>query len=77
MLPLRDNVPTRRFPVVTVALIAVNFFVWFWELSGRGVDYHVVKDGFYIPLHRVNAALRATGDLGPGKRTPNYGAKTC
>ena len=28
MLPLRDNVPTRRFPVVTVALIAINFAVW-------------------------------------------------
>ena len=28
MLPLRDNVPTRRFPVVTVALIAVNVLVW-------------------------------------------------
>jgi hypothetical protein len=28
MLPLRDNVPTRRFPVVTVALIAINFGVW-------------------------------------------------
>ena len=47
MLPLRDNVPTRTFPVVTVALIAANFVVWFWELSGRGLDYHVVKDGFY------------------------------
>jgi membrane associated rhomboid family serine protease len=47
VLPLRDNVPTRTFPVVTVALIAANFVVWFWELSGRGVDYHVVKDGFY------------------------------
>jgi rhomboid family protein len=47
VLPLRDNVPTRTFPVVTVGLIAVNFVVWFWELSGRGVDYHVVKDGFY------------------------------
>ncbi len=47
MLPLRDNVPTRTFPVVTVALIAANFVVWFWELSGRGVDYHVVKNGFY------------------------------
>ena len=47
MLPLRDNVPTRNFPVVTVALIAANFVVWFWELSGRGLDYHVVKDGFY------------------------------
>ena len=32
MLPLKDNVPTRRFPVVTVGLIAVNFLVWFWEL---------------------------------------------
>ena len=28
MLPLRDNVPTRRFPVVTVALIAANVLVW-------------------------------------------------
>ena len=47
MLPLRNNVPTRTFPVVTVGLIAANFVVWFWELSGRGLDYHVVKDGFY------------------------------
>ena len=28
MLPLRDNVPTRQFPVVTVALIAANVLVW-------------------------------------------------
>jgi membrane associated rhomboid family serine protease len=47
MLPLRDNVPTRTFPVVTVALIAANILVWFWELGGRGVDYHVFRDGFY------------------------------
>jgi membrane associated rhomboid family serine protease len=33
VLPLRDNVPTRTFPVVTVALIAVNVAVWlFYEL---------------------------------------------
>jgi membrane associated rhomboid family serine protease len=47
VLPLRDNVPTRTFPVVTVALIVANFVVWFWELGGRGLDYHVVRDGFY------------------------------
>src|SRR6476661_803237 len=35
MLPLRDNVPTRRAPVVTVGLIAANFAVWFWELHSR------------------------------------------
>ena len=45
MLPLRDNVPTRRFPVVTVGLIAANALVWLWELGGRGVDYHVFRDG--------------------------------
>ena len=28
MLPLRDNVPTRSFPVVTVALIVANVLVW-------------------------------------------------
>jgi hypothetical protein len=47
MLPLRDNVPTRRFPVVTVGLIVANFIVWFWELTKPGVDVHVFRDGFY------------------------------
>ena len=28
MLPLRDNVPTRSFPLVTVALILTNVLVW-------------------------------------------------
>ncbi len=29
MFPLKDNIPTLRFPVVTVTLIAVNAFVYF------------------------------------------------
>jgi membrane associated rhomboid family serine protease len=33
VLPIRDNVPTRTFPIVTVALIAVNVAVWlFYQL---------------------------------------------
>jgi membrane associated rhomboid family serine protease len=33
VLPLRDNVPTRSFPIVTFALIVVNVLVWvFYEL---------------------------------------------
>ncbi|HEX9415317.1 MAG TPA: rhomboid family intramembrane serine protease [Gaiellaceae bacterium] len=33
MLPIKDNVPTRRFPIVTVALILANVAVWlFYEL---------------------------------------------
>ena len=46
MLPLRDNVPTRSFPVVTVALIAANLLVWvLYELpdlngSVNSLAYH-------------------------------------
>ena len=47
MLPLRDNVPGRTVPYVTVGLIVANFLVWFWELSQPGVDVHVVRDGYY------------------------------
>jgi membrane associated rhomboid family serine protease len=36
VLPLFDNVPTRRFPLVTYALIATNLAVWAWELGSRG-----------------------------------------
>ena len=33
MFPLKDNVPTRSFPIVTVILIAINFAVWiFYQL---------------------------------------------
>jgi membrane associated rhomboid family serine protease len=46
-VPLRDDPPTRRFPVVTIGLIVANAIVWFWELGGRGVDYHVLRDGYY------------------------------
>jgi membrane associated rhomboid family serine protease len=47
MIPLRDNVPTRTFPVVTVGLIVANFAVWAWELSKPGLDTHVFRDGYY------------------------------
>lgn len=33
MLPLKDNNPTSRFPVVTVALIVINVAVFVWQLS--------------------------------------------
>ena len=47
MLPIRDNVPTRTFPLITVLLIAANVAVWFWELSGSGLESHVYRYSFY------------------------------
>jgi len=33
VLPLRDNIPSRRLPVVTTLLILVNLLAFLWELS--------------------------------------------
>ena len=33
MIPVKDNIPTLRFPVVTVVLIAINVAVFAWQLT--------------------------------------------
>jgi membrane associated rhomboid family serine protease len=45
LLPIRDNVPTRTFPAVTVALIAANVAAFVWEQ--QRLDERVVKYGYY------------------------------
>ena len=47
MLPIKDNVPTRAFPGVTVALIAANVLVWLWEVTGTPVNADVAHYGYY------------------------------
>jgi len=47
MLPLRDSIPGRTTPFVTIGLIGANFLVWFWELKQPGVTVHVFRDGYY------------------------------
>jgi hypothetical protein len=47
VLPLKDNVPTRTTPNITIGLIVANFVVWFWELSKPGVETHVFRSGYY------------------------------
>jgi rhomboid family protein len=49
MIPLKDNIPTRRFPVLTVALIVINVIVYLFFQHG-GIthgpsDSGVVKYG--------------------------------
>ena len=39
MIPLKDNIPTGRFPILTVLLIAVNIAVFAWQLSFSGDRY--------------------------------------
>jgi membrane associated rhomboid family serine protease len=47
VLPLRDNVPTRQVPVVTVGLIVANTIVWIWEVTGTSLEHDVFRYGYY------------------------------
>ncbi len=47
MFPIKDNVPTRHFPIVTVALIVINAAVWiFYEVPNLE---HAVNELAYHP----------------------------
>ena len=46
MIPLRDVIPSRTTPVVTIGLIALNIIVFVYELSlGRAVDAFMLYYG--------------------------------
>jgi membrane associated rhomboid family serine protease len=55
LLPIKDDIPTRRFPVVTVALIVINVVVFFGfqgaEITGDGaqIDSEVTIEWAAIP----------------------------
>jgi len=59
MIPLKDENPSRRFPVVTVTLIAINMVVFFYEVSlGGRVEQLVYRMGV-IPYNVVNVGFPA------------------
>ena len=73
MIPLRDRNPTRRSPVVTLALIAACFAVFLLELSISLSGGDAALERFFdewgaVPA-RISAALGAGNDLAPAMLT--------
>ena len=49
MIPIRDELPTRKFPFITVFLISLNVFLFLFEMvQGQGLDLFL-KQGGLIP----------------------------
>src|SRR5215208_2569733 len=62
MLPIKDNAPTRSFPIVTVALIAINTAVWLlYELPNLD---HAVNQLAYQPCE-VDRSCSVVGEDWP------------
>lgn len=46
MFPLKDDIPTEKPPIVTIALIVINCLIFFYQLSlGQDFQYFIVKLG--------------------------------
>ena len=63
MLPIRDNVPTRHFPVVTVGLIVVNVLVFLLYQQG-GTSEVAVRQSAFHPCE-VDDSCRVVGEDWP------------
>jgi membrane associated rhomboid family serine protease len=76
LLPIKDDIPTRRFPIVTVALIAINIFMFFGfqhaklTTSGAQVDEQVTIKYAAIPYEITHpgkqCAFVASGQIACG-----------
>lgn len=45
MIPLKDDIPTERTPVVTLALLGANLLAFAWQLFGIGLEQSVLRGG--------------------------------
>jgi membrane associated rhomboid family serine protease len=48
LIPLKDNIPTRRFPVLTVAIIAINIFVFVFLQHGGHIGFGAPNDNSLV-----------------------------
>jgi membrane associated rhomboid family serine protease len=74
LLPLKDNIPTRRFPVVTVVLIVLNVAMFFgfqhahWNGNGFQVSERNTVEYAYIPYEFTHMGKNCAG-IFEGDRT--------
>jgi membrane associated rhomboid family serine protease len=74
LFPLKDNIPTRSFPIVTVVIILINVVVYFAVEQGRFSDVknqNAVIELSFIPYelsHQDQECAQVPGGIGCGTK---------
>jgi len=63
MLPLKDDISSRRFPFVTVSLILINVLIFFYQITLPPDLLHVLITGFGFIPHRLTMFELFRGEL--------------
>jgi membrane associated rhomboid family serine protease len=45
VIPLKDENPAERFPLVTIALVAANVLAFWWQIADVGLEQSVLRGG--------------------------------
>jgi membrane associated rhomboid family serine protease len=45
VIPLKDENPAERFPLVTIAIVAANVLAFWWQVAGVGLEASVYRGG--------------------------------
>ena len=70
MFPLKDNIPTDRFPFVTVAFILANVVIYFflqdggWEITSNATGDWPVRDYALVPCDITGECEAGRGHVG-------------
>ncbi|MHB8110848.1 MAG: rhomboid family intramembrane serine protease [Syntrophorhabdaceae bacterium] len=66
MIPLKDNIPTRTFPIITVGLIFVNIIIFMWQhFLLRTSDSAILYTYFGLVPKEFIASFTSRHDLLP------------
>jgi membrane associated rhomboid family serine protease len=66
MIPLRDNIATRTFPIITVSIIFVNILIFLWmRFTLTGIEGQTVYKYYGLVPKEFMTALHARWDLAP------------
>jgi membrane associated rhomboid family serine protease len=58
MIPLKDNIPSRRYPLINIILIIVNFVIFLWELSlPESLKEYILYNYGFVPQRFWNFKL--------------------
>ena len=75
MIPLKDNIPTRGFPVITVALIAINVAVFLLDMTtGQTVvDRGFTREGIPVLVRHHEGGLSGSYAMIPAYVSTDFG----
>jgi len=66
MIPIKDNIPTRIFPIITISVIIVNILIFLWQrFAFGGIDSNTIYKYYGLVPQELSMAIIERHELLP------------